>query len=110
MYSHDSHEQKMFNDVLYRFLWASYQLRELKRLKVSKPSYFKRALLKLPATLDESYERMLNEIEDVYYHEALTALRWLAFAQQPLSLEEVSEAGLIDPSEAGGVNIENRGQ
>lgn len=75
------------------------QLQELTKSKSTRPSSIKAALLALPATLDETYERMLLNIaaEDQPY--ALTLLRWLAYAQAPLTLDELAEASVIFPSE-----------
>ncbi|KAF1820768.1 ankyrin, partial [Dissoconium aciculare CBS 342.82] len=73
----------------------------------------KAALLALPATLDETYERMLQNIaaEDQAY--ALTLLRWLAYSQAPLRLDEVAEISTIvpgeDPAAHDVVDIYNRG-
>jgi hypothetical protein len=73
----------------------------------------KAALLALPATLDETYQRMLQNIaaEDQAY--ALTLLRWLAYSQTPLRLDEVAEISTIvpgeDPAADDIVDIHNRG-
>lgn len=63
----------------------------------------KQALTLLPPTLDATYERMLIGIEEMYREEALRLLRWLAFQQRPLTLGEMAEAGMIDPSGDGSV-------
>ncbi len=52
---------------------------------------------------------MLASIGAMYHAEALTLLRWLAFSQRPLSLAELAEAAIIDPSGDGTVDFENRG-
>ena len=67
------------------------------------------ALQSLPATLDATYERILTGIEELLREEALILLRWLAYAQSPPSLGELAEATIIDPKDAGGVDIDNRG-
>ena len=63
----------------------------------------------LPATLDETYERMLTGIDEIFRDEALTLLRWLAYAQTPPTLMELAEASIIDPSGEGSVDMDNRG-
>jgi hypothetical protein len=75
------------------------QLQELSKSKRTTPTIVKAALLALPATLDETYERMLLNIgvDDQTY--ALTLLRWLAYSQTPLSLNEVAEISTIFPGE-----------
>ena len=95
--------------MLLRFRWAYCQLQELKKLKSTKPKYVKEVLRTLPATLDATYERILTGIGDMYHAEALTLLRWLAFAQRPLSLGELAETTIVDPSGDGTVDFENRG-
>ncbi|KAK3669523.1 hypothetical protein LTR78_010577 [Recurvomyces mirabilis] len=81
------------------FRWASCQLQELKRLKSTKPRYIKATLQSLPATLDDTYERMLVEIGSLYAEEALTLLQWLAFSERPLTLRELAAATLIRASD-----------
>lgn len=67
-------------------------------------------MLALPATLDETYERMLITINREDRSEAATLLQWLVYAQSPLSLAELAEATIIDNSTANGiVDFENRG-
>ncbi|KAF2718867.1 hypothetical protein K431DRAFT_123484, partial [Polychaeton citri CBS 116435] len=91
------------------FRWAYCQLQELKKLKSAKPKYIEDALRDLPATLDETYERMLVGIEKRYHAEALTLLQWLAYAQSPPTLGELAEAAIIDPMEENEVDTGNRG-
>ena len=69
----------------------------------------KAALNSLPATLDATYERILSGIEEIYREEALVLLRWLAYAQTPLSLGEVAEATIIDLEKDASVDVDNRG-
>ena len=92
-----------------RFRWAFCQLEALKTLKSTRPKYVKKALEDLPRTQDATYERMLVGIDDMYREEALTALRWLAFEYRPLSLEELAEACIVNPSGNGNVETEDRG-
>ena len=67
------------------------------------------ALFDLPETLDQTYERMLTGIEKRSRKDALILLRWLAFARSPLSLGELAEARVIDPTGDGGVDVDDRG-
>ncbi|SMQ55633.1 unnamed protein product [Zymoseptoria tritici ST99CH_3D7] len=91
------------------FRWAYCQLQELKKLKSTKPKYVKDALLSLPSTLDETYERMLTGIEERYRDEALTLLQWITYARSPLTLGELAEATIINPEGAGSVDLDERG-
>ena len=85
-----------FNVYLYRFRWAFCQLEELQKLKLTKPSQVERALTSLPASLDETYERMLIGIDVEYRNEAVMLLKWLAYAQSPPTLGELAEVMVIN--------------
>jgi hypothetical protein len=95
--------------VLHRFRWAYCQLQQLRKLKSTAPKYVKLVLGALPITLDDTYSRMLLEIEEMYHHQALILLQWLAYAQSPPTLSELVEAAIIDPAEESPVDVENRG-
>lgn len=51
----------------------------------------RKALSNLPATLDETYDRILCGIDNDYFEYALSILQWLACSARPLLLEEVAE-------------------
>ena len=67
------------------------------------------ALLALPSTLDETYERMLTGIDPMLRKEATILLQWLAYAKSPPTLGELAEASIIDLAGEGSVDIDNRG-
>lgn len=90
------------------FRWVHCQLQELKKLRSTRPSFVKEKLYSLPATLDETYERMLVEIEPGLRTDALTLLRWLAYAKSPPSLDELVDATVIDVTAEGKVELEDR--
>jgi len=50
-----------------------------------------RALNELPVTLDETYERILGEIEDANWEAARRLLQCVAVASRPLRVEELAE-------------------
>ncbi|KAI7158046.1 hypothetical protein KC349_g5195 [Hortaea werneckii] len=91
------------------FRWAHCQIQELKKLKSTKPKYIEDVLRSLPKTLDETYERILCAIEERYRPEALTLLRWITYSTTPLTLGQLAEAAIIDPSGEGTVDFDNRG-
>ena len=64
---------------------------QLKYLARCLPVDLKRALNELPATLDETYERTLGEIEDANWEAAQRLLRCVAVACRPLRVEELAE-------------------
>lgn len=55
-----------------RFRWISCQLESLR--KFLRPSNVRKTLKTLPATLDDTYERVLLNTSEEYYKEALAAL------------------------------------
>jgi ankyrin repeat protein len=69
----------------------------------------KKALDDLPATLDDTYTRVLLDIEDMYHDHALTLLRWLAYARSPPTLSELVEAVVTDPTHESSIDPNNRG-
>ncbi|RMY83156.1 hypothetical protein D0861_07560 [Hortaea werneckii] len=91
------------------FRWVYCQIQELKKLKSTKPKYIEDVVKTLPKTLDETYDRMLCAIEERYRPEALTLLRWITYSTRPLTLGQLAEAAIIDPSDGGTVDVENRG-
>ena len=87
-----------------RFRWASCQLDSLG--KCLRPAAVRKTLSTLPSTLDETYERILLNIDGQYKQEAQLALTWLVASRRVLTVEELAEAvsietdseGLFDPS------------
>jgi hypothetical protein len=69
----------------------------------------RQALDALPATLDETYTRILLDIEEMYHDHALTLLRWLAYARSPPTLGELVDAAVTDPIHESSIDAENRG-
>jgi len=61
-------------------------------------------LVSLPATLEDTYARILKEIEKIYTKDAIKLLQWLACANQPLRVEELVDAIAVDI----GLNLKRR--
>ena len=79
----------------YRFRWVFCQLEVLKKCPPIRAA-LRKALRRLPATLDETYARVLESIEDETCQElARRCLVWLAFSKTPLSLEQLADAAVI---------------
>ncbi|KAI1109430.1 ankyrin repeat-containing domain protein [Nemania sp. NC0429] len=74
------------------FRWAALQLQSIRSLKIPRPSYISAALHTMPRSLDETYERILAAIDELYYDEVRVALQWLTFSEAPLSVVELVEA------------------
>ena len=62
----------------------------------------------LPKDLDETYERILGSIEQIYRPSAIKMLNWLAFSARPLTLEEVAEVVTIDIDDSPRIDPEKR--
>ena len=50
----------------------------------------------LPKTLEATYDRILQNIDDEYHNDAFKVLQWLAFSARPVTLAEVAEALAVD--------------
>ena len=57
--------------------------------------------------MDETYRRILLQIDEDYRREAYVALQWLAFSLRPLTLAEVAEAIVVRP-DSGFISAEER--
>jgi len=71
-----------------RFRWVFCQLVYLRRCI---PARIRRALDELPETLDETYERTLQEIDDQNWEYAHHIFQCVAVASRPLRVEELAE-------------------
>ena len=66
-------------------------------------SALKKALLRLPKTLDETYDRIIQGLESAgQLQDAITVLRWLCFSKVPLYLSEMIEVLAIENGDSGG--------
>ncbi|KAH8999662.1 ankyrin repeat-containing domain protein [Lactarius hatsudake] len=82
------------------FRWVFCQLEVLRHCLA--PS-LRRQLNELPKSLDETYERVLKEIESTNQgHHACRLLHCLAVALRPLRVEELAEVLAFDPDAAEG--------
>jgi ankyrin repeat protein len=68
----------------------------------------RRTLRLLPKSLDDTYERIISNIEAEYHEIAIIALKWLAFSERPLSITELAEAAVISPEPDVPFNEEDR--
>src|ERR1700761_3125496 len=86
--------------LLNRFRWVSCQIEALRRCLA--PSV-RHVLEELPETLDETYERILQEIPKANRVHAHRLLQCLTVAARPLRVQELAEVLAVDFSAAGGV-------
>jgi ankyrin repeat protein len=77
-----------------RFRWAVCQLDSL--INCLTRSQLRKSLAALPATLDETYDRILLAIDNDHSEYALRILQWLAFSARPLRVDEIAEVVAID--------------
>ena len=80
--------------MFYRFQWVYCQLETLRH--AIQPGTIRLILKELPESLDETYERMLNEIIEISPLNAYRLLQCLAVAVRPLRLEELAEILAFD--------------
>jgi hypothetical protein len=80
--------------AIQRFRWVVCQLDELqKRLK---PNDLRKQLKSMPETSDDTYSRILDNIDQRYLQDTLKILQWRAYSAQPLQIEEVAEVIALD--------------
>jgi ankyrin repeat protein len=87
--------------IFHRFRWVYCQLEALRHCL---PPSVARILEELPETLDETYERVLREINKANREHARRLLQCLTVALRPLRVEELAEVLAIDfnaPSHGG---------
>jgi hypothetical protein len=79
------------------FRWVKCQLDTLRKLRErTTEEDIDKALRELPKDLDETYSRMLLEIDNSRFaDEARAVLKWLAISKRPLKLGEAAEAAIF---------------
>lgn len=83
----------MIADGFNRFLWVEFQLDHI--CSQSSDRNIRKALQSLPENMEETYERILSDIEKKPRSDrelAKKVLMWLAYAQRPFKLGELSRA------------------
>jgi hypothetical protein len=83
----------------HRFRWVFCQLEVL---RLCFPANLRHTLEELPKSLDETYKRILNEINNANRVHAYRLLQCLAVALRPLRVEELAEVLAFDLT-AGGI-------
>ena len=90
-----------------RFRWVDCQLKSI-RYSVNLRT-LREVLSSLPKTLDETYERILQDLQSRgLLQDAITVLRWLCFSERPLRLSELVEVLAIECGDLGGFHSEKR--
>src|SRR5258708_34245267 len=83
----------MIFTVLIRFRWVFCQLEALRHCLIPR---VRRMLKELPETLDETYERMLRDINEANWDHAHRLLQCLTVAVRPLRVAELADIFAID--------------
>ena len=79
----------VYAHILLRFRWVVCQLDRLK--KYLKQDILRKALNSLPRNLKETYDQILNGIDEEYIEDAFKILQLLVHSTRPLDLAEVAE-------------------
>ncbi|KAF9065839.1 ankyrin repeat-containing domain protein [Rhodocollybia butyracea] len=107
--AHRKLKQELFTEIvnlltqesqgqLQRFRWVDCQVTVLQRCKT--PKAIREALKKLPKTLEETYTVAIKRIsESEHVDDAGQLLRWLTYAFEPLSIQQVTEILAVDMDE-----------
>jgi hypothetical protein len=77
-----------------RFRWVECQLKTLRDQRTVKA--VKIALCQLPESLDETYDRILNNIPKAYREQAHCVLQLLTVSSRALTIDELAEAVTVD--------------
>lgn len=96
-----------------RFQYVFLQLVELRRTGVSSPSRIRQKLSSLPQGLDETYDRMLQRIDESVRTEVRAMLMWLAFGgddnnEFDVTLETLAQVLLFQPNRDGVVHDDDQ--
>ncbi|KAK0262647.1 hypothetical protein LTS09_003361 [Friedmanniomyces endolithicus] len=102
----DDIEKSLMQKAKGMFRWAACQLDSLANC-VSGPQLIQ-ALTTLPATLDGTYARILNQIPDEYRQDSIRLLQILTWSKRPLEIEELVDFLAVDLHSEPGFDVENR--
>jgi ankyrin repeat protein len=84
--------------ISHRFRWVFCQLEVLRHCF---PANLRHALEELPKSLDETYKRILNEINNANREHAYRLLQCLTVAHRPLRVEELADVLEVDVNVGG---------
>ena len=93
-----THHDRTVTYLLDRFRWVFCQLEVLRHCF---PANLRRTLEDMPKSLDETYKRILNEINNANRTHAYRLLQCLTVALRPLRVEELAEVLAFDLTTAG---------
>jgi len=76
--------------------------------KCLKPKELQKALKSLPRTLDDTYARILCNIDEQHSADVFKILQWLVYSTRPMAIEEIAEVVAIDTEGDCRLDLENR--
>lgn len=83
-----------------------YQLQTLK--KCLSASQVDHCLQSLPKTLDDTFSRMLNNVDDLYKSDFIRILQFLTYSERPLTKNEIVDAIAVDTGRRPQFDARNR--
>ena len=89
-----------------RFRWVGCQLDALR--KCFTIGSLRKALNTLPKTLDDTYGRILTNIDEEYTQDAMKVLQCLVYSPRPMRISEVAEVLAVDIDDKQRFDIERR--
>ena len=92
--------------MMQRFRWVICMLKMLK--KCLKRSKLRKTLATLPKTLDQTYERILSEIDEDFAEDASRVLQWLYYSERPITLDAMVDVLATDLKNDHSFNPEER--
>ncbi|KAH8585985.1 hypothetical protein B0O99DRAFT_695912 [Bisporella sp. PMI_857] len=87
-------EERLMERCAGMFQWVFCQLGILRRC--NNKSSLDKALANLPLTLEETYNRILDGIPNMYKEETITTLQWLVYSFRPMTVQELAKALTIN--------------
>ncbi len=80
------------------FRWVDCQIESLRSCLTR--AMVKKALKKLPRSLDETYERILRRVDPEHHNYVIRLLQWLCLADGPIEYESLRHALAVSPGES----------
>ncbi|THZ62334.1 hypothetical protein D6C88_08618, partial [Aureobasidium pullulans] len=102
----DKIEKHLMGKAQGMFRWAKCQLDALTNCISLRQ--LNSALLTLPMTLHETYDRILDRIPTMYLQDTIRLLQVLTWSERPLLIEEVVDLLAVDLDSPIGFDLENR--
>ncbi|THZ76160.1 hypothetical protein D6C85_02431 [Aureobasidium pullulans] len=102
----DKIEKHLMGKAQGMFRWAKCQLDALANCISLRQ--LNNALLTLPMTLHETYDRILDRIPTMYLQDTIRLLQVLTWSERPLLIEEVVDLLAVDLDSPVGFDMENR--